>query len=140
MTPEQIDNKLADHDRWFTQTNQIVEANIRAIEALTGQTVILSDNIGETNAIVDSNIRAIEALTGKVITLSDNISETRAIADSNARVIQSLCDLAAEDRQERQQIMAEIAEIQSEVRGMQTENRRILDILLNQNQQNNDNN
>jgi len=112
MTPEQIDSKFADHDRWFTQTSQIV----------------------------DSNIRAIEALTGRVITLSDNISETRAIADSNARVIQSLCDLAAEDRQERQQIMAEIAEIQSEVRGMQTENRRILDILLNQNQQNNDNN
>jgi hypothetical protein len=98
MTPEQIDSKLADHDRWFAEMRELTAANASAIK------------------------------------------ETRALADSNARVIQSLCDLAAEDRQERQQISAEIAEIQSEVRGMQTENRRILDILLNQNQQNTDNN
>ncbi|WP_197278674.1 hypothetical protein [Pseudanabaena sp. 'Roaring Creek'] len=106
MTPEQIDSKFADHDRWFAETSQIVTANIEAIERLTGQTV----------------------------TLSADIRETRAIADSNARVIQSLCQLAAEDREERQAILARTAEMQAEIRGLQVENRRILDILLNQQQ------
>jgi hypothetical protein len=101
MTPDEIANKFADHDRWFAETSQIVTANIQAIERLTGQTVILTDDI----------------------------RETRAIADSNARVIQSLCQLAAEDREERQQMLADI-------RGLQVENRRILDILLNQQQGN----
>jgi hypothetical protein len=108
MTPEQIDSKFADHDRWFAQTSQIVDANIKAIERLTGQTVILSDDI----------------------------RETRAIADSNARVIQALCQLAAEDREERQAIIARTDEMLTEIRGLQSENRRILDILLNQSNQN----
>jgi hypothetical protein len=98
MTPEQIDSKLADHDRWFAEMRELTAANASAIK------------------------------------------ETRALADSNARVIQSLCDLAAEDRQERQQIIARTDEMLADIRGLQVENRRILDILLNQNQQNNDNN
>lgn len=85
MTPEQIDSKFADHDRWF--------AEIRTA-----------------------------------------IQQTTDLANSNARVIQSLCNLAAEDRVERAAIINEIAEMQSEIRGLQTENKRTLDILLNQQQ------
>ncbi|WP_448572856.1 hypothetical protein [Trichothermofontia sp.] len=52
--------------------------------------------------------------------------------ESNSRTIQALADLAAEDRQERAAILQSIREMQQEIRGVQTENRWILDLLLNE--------
>lgn len=92
MTPEQIDSKFADHDRWFAEMRELTQANATAIQ------------------------------------------RTADLASSNARVIQSLCDLAAEDREERQAIIARTDEMLNNIRGLQAENRRILDILLNQQQ------
>ena len=113
MNSDQIDSKFADHDRWFAEMRELTLANTTAIQ--------------ETMALTDANARAIQ--------------ETKALTDSNARVIQALCELAAEDRQERQAIIARTDEMLFEIRGLQAENRRILDILLNnQNNQNNQNN
>ncbi|CBN58012.1 MULTISPECIES: hypothetical protein [Kamptonema] len=74
--------------------------------------------------------------------LGARLEITASIADSNARVIQALANVAAEAREERQQLfqmMAEqhkiIVQQQEEIRGLQTENRRTLDILLNQRNQ-----
>jgi archaellum biogenesis ATPase FlaH len=88
--------------------------------------------------------------------LADRIEGLTSIAErhdhlieSNARVIQALANVAAEAREERQQILQLIAQQQEsmdqkqtvifqqqeEIRGLQTENRRILDILLNQRNQ-----
>ncbi len=92
--------------------------------------------------------------------LADRIEGLTSIAErhdrlieSNARVIQgviqALANVAAEAREERQQILQLIAQQQEsmeqkqtvlvqqqeEIRGLQTENRRILDILLNQRHQ-----
>ncbi len=92
MTPEQVDSKFADHDRWFAEMRELTLANTTAIQ------------------------------------------QTTDLANSNARVIQSLCDLAAEDREERQAIIARTDEMLADIRGLQAENRRILDILLNQQQ------
>ncbi|MDX2255556.1 MAG: hypothetical protein NW214_08585 [Pseudanabaenaceae cyanobacterium bins.39] len=92
MTPEEIDSKFADHDRWFAEMRELTLANTTAIQ------------------------------------------RTADLANSNARVIQSLCDLAAEDREERQAIIARTDEMLADIRGLQAENRRILDILLNQQQ------
>lgn len=64
------------------------------------------------------------------------IQQTTDLANSNARVIQSLCDLAAEDREERQAIINQNNAMLADIRGLQVENRRILDILLNQQQGN----
>lgn len=94
MTPEQIDSKFADHDRWFAEMRELTAANASAIQQATD------------------------------------------LANSNARVIQSLCSLAAEDREERQAIIARTDEMLADIRGLQAENRRILDILLNQQQGN----
>lgn len=101
MTPEQIDSKFADHDRWFAEMRELTAANTAAILA---------------NAT--------------------SIQQTTDLANSNARVIQSLCDLAAEDREERQTIINQSNAMLADIRGLQVENRRILDILLNQQQGN----
>jgi hypothetical protein len=88
--------------------------------------------------------------------LADRIEGLTSIAErhdrlieSNARIIQALANVAAEAREERQQILKLIAQQQEsmdqkqtvivqqqeEIRGLQTENRRILDILINQRNQ-----
>ncbi|CBN58756.1 MULTISPECIES: hypothetical protein [Kamptonema] len=91
--------------------------------------------------------------------LANQVEETANIANSNARVIQALANTAAEAREERQQILQLIAQqqvtiaqqqermIQIEERidrqqtnidGLRRETMRMLDILLNQrNQQDN---
>jgi septal ring factor EnvC (AmiA/AmiB activator) len=68
----------------------------------------------------------------------DRLDRLASMVESNARVIQALANTAAEASEERQQILQviaqqqeRIAQQQEEIRGLQTENRRILDILLN---------
>lgn len=109
MTPEEI----SDQERWFAEMRELTAANTRAIQALA----------------VD-----LHTLSTQSMGLSADIRETRAIADSNARVIQALCQLAAEDREERQAIINQSNAMLADIRGLQAENRRILDILLNQQQ------
>jgi chromosome segregation ATPase len=67
--------------------------------------------------------------------LGAKLEVTANIAESNARVVQALANVAAEAREERQQLFERMAEQQEEIRGLQTENRRMLDILLNQRNQ-----
>ncbi|WP_449419628.1 hypothetical protein [Phormidium nigroviride] len=88
--------------------------------------------------------------------LANQVEETANIANSNARVIQALANTAAEAREERQQILQLIAQqqvtiaqqqermIQIEERidrqqtnidGLRRETMRMLDILLNQRNQ-----
>ena len=69
----------------------------------------------------------------------DRLDRLANIVDSNARVIQALANVSAEAREERQQLFQRmdqqqtiIVQQQEEIRGLQTENRHILDILLNQ--------
>jgi hypothetical protein len=79
----------------------------------------------------------------------DRLDRLANMVESNARVIQALANAAAEAREERQEILQVIAQQQEsmdrkqtiivqqqeEIRGLQTENRRILDILINQRNQ-----
>ncbi|NEQ76263.1 MAG: hypothetical protein F6K23_26415 [Okeania sp. SIO2C9] len=74
----------------------------------------------------------------------NKLSETRDLINSNARIIQALANSTAEAAEERErisqkqeQILEIIAQQQAEIRGLQTENRRILDILLNERQEDN---
>ncbi|MEG4347957.1 hypothetical protein QUB70_32475 [Microcoleus sp. A003_D6] len=88
----------------------------------------------------------------KIDRLAEQLKETANIADSNARVIQALANVAAEAREERQQMLQLIAQQQermleieeridrqqTNIDGLRTETVRMLDILLNQrNQQDN---
>jgi methyl-accepting chemotaxis protein len=90
------------------------------------------DRLDRLANMVDSNARAIQALGNRVDSIAIATENNNRLIESNARVIQSLANVAAEAREERQQILQVIAQHQEEIRGLQTENRRILDILLNQ--------
>ena len=79
------------------------------------------DRLDRLANTVESNSRAIE--------------NNNRLIESNARVIQALANVTAEAREERQQLFQIMAQQQEEIRGLQTENRRILDILLNQRHQ-----
>lgn len=67
------------------------------------------------------------------------------LIESNARVIQALANVSVEAKEEREQLFqrmdrqqAIMLQQQEEIRGLQTENRRILDRLLNQQNQGED--
>jgi methyl-accepting chemotaxis protein len=76
----------------------------------------------------------------------DRLDRLASMVESNARVIQALANVAAEAREERQQILQVIAQQQermveideridrqqTNIEGLRTETIRMLDILLNQ--------
>ena len=95
------------------------------------------------------NDEKLDYLADIVKGLTEKLEETTNIANSNARVIQALADAmaeAAEERRaaaaerraaaaERQEMLQLIVQQQSEIRGMQTENHRMWEMLLDQRNQ-----
>ena len=72
----------------------------------------------------------------------DKLDRLASMVESNARVIQALANVAAEAREERQQLFqrmdqqqANIDRQQANIEGLRTETVRMLDILLNQRNQ-----
>ncbi|MDF0555145.1 hypothetical protein [Kamptonema sp. UHCC 0994] len=103
-----------------------------SIESLTNRVDSIAIATENNNRLIESNARAIQGLGNRVDSIAIATENNNRLIESNARVIQSLANVAAEAREERQQILQVIAQHQEEIRGLQTENRRILDILLNQ--------
>lgn len=67
-----------------------------------------------------------------------NLEKTQSIANSNARAIEAMLQPMAMDREERNVVLEVIAKQQKQLdrhqrilKGLQTENRRILDLLIN---------
>ncbi|BBC26296.1 hypothetical protein [Pseudanabaena sp. ABRG5-3] len=67
-----------------------------------------------------------------------DLEKTQSIANSNARAIEAMLQQIAMDREERNAVLEVIAKQQKQLdrhqrilKGLQTENRRILDLLIN---------
>jgi len=65
----------------------------------------------------------------------EKLDRLASMVESNARVIQALANVAAEAREERQQLFQRMDRQQEEIVGLRIETRRMLDILLNQRNQ-----
>jgi len=141
----------------------IAESNVRMIQALANVAVEAREERQQLANRVERIDDRMNAFDIRMDALGAKVHITANIAESNARVIQALANVAAEAREERQQLfermdrqqanieglrimiaeqqanMAEehkiIMQQQDEIRGLQTENRRTLDILLNQRNQ-----
>ena len=95
---------------------------------------------------LDRLANSIESLANRVDSIAINVESNTRLIESNARVIQALANVAAEAREERQQILQVIAQQQermveideridrqqTNIEGLRTETIRMLDILLNQ--------
>jgi hypothetical protein len=71
----------------------------------------------------------LDRLVGAVNTLA-------SISERNNRDIQALLNISQIHQQNVELVVTDIREMQAEVRGLQTENRRILDLLINRNEDN----
>jgi ABC-type transporter Mla subunit MlaD len=71
----------------------------------------------------------LDRLVGSINTLAD-------VSERNTENINRLSSIAEIHQQNFDAVIGEIQEIQNEVRGLQTENRRILDQLINRNDEN----
>ncbi|OCQ99661.1 hypothetical protein BCD67_14690 [Oscillatoriales cyanobacterium USR001] len=96
---------------------------------------------GLTNR-VDNIANSLESLTKRVDSIAIATENNNRLIESNARVIQALANVAAEAREEREQLFqrmdqqnAIIVQHQEEIVGLRIETRRTLDILLNQRNQ-----
>jgi Ni,Fe-hydrogenase III large subunit len=120
-------------------TAKLAENNTRNIEAL-GQRIEssakdLDQRIENIAKIAENNVRAIEALGQRLESSAKDLDQR---IESNARVIQALANVAVEAREERQQLFERMDRQQANIEGLRTETIRMLDILLNQrNQQDN---
>jgi len=77
----------------------------------------------------------VDGLADRMESLTDRVENIASIAESNARVIQALANVAAEAREERQQLFQRMDQQQANIEGLRTETVRMLDILLNQRNQ-----
>ena len=120
----------------------IAESNVRMIQALTNVAVEAREERQQLANKVEHISDRMDSFDIRMDALGAKLEVTANIAESNARVIQALANVAAEAREEREQLFERMAEEhkiimqqQEEIRGLQTENRRMLDILLNQRNQ-----
>lgn len=67
-------------------------------------------------------------LTVKVDNLTEATIRAEKLAEGNARVIQALANTAAEAQEERKQILQIIAQQQTEIVGLRTETRRLMEM------------
>jgi len=136
-------------ERWdderLDRLADLIESNNRMIEALTQASAEAREERQQLfeitknhDRLIESNSRAIEALANASAKAREDLNQHDRILESNSRIIQALANAAAEAREERQQLFQRMDQRQEEIRGLQTENRRILDILLNQQNQDND--
>lgn len=80
----------------------------------------------------------LDRLESILLDLAEKTQKTQAIANSNARAIEAMAQQMAMDREERNAVLEVIARQQKQLdrhqrilKGLQTENRRILDLLIN---------
>lgn len=131
----------------MTSTNGSDGNRLDRIEEILAQTAALSagnaSGLAETRKLIESNARAIEANSAQTAANTSGLAETRAIVESNAIAISENTEAIASLREvvltfidgvqvisQRLDIQGEeIREIATQVRGLQTENHRILEIL-----------
>ncbi|MFZ4555615.1 MAG: hypothetical protein ACOYN8_04440 [Pseudanabaena sp.] len=84
---------------------------------------------------IEASLERIEQITAQNTV---NWQETKAVANSNARAVEAMLQQMAMDREERNAVLEMIAKQQKQLdrhqrilKGLQTENRRILDLLIN---------
>jgi hypothetical protein len=80
----------------------------------------------------------LDRLESILLDLAEKTLKTEAIANSNARAIEAMAQQMAMDREERNAVLEVISKQQKQLdrhqrilKGLQTENRRILDLLIN---------
>jgi uncharacterized membrane protein YccC len=125
-------------DERLDRLGDLIESNSRMIEALTQASTEARADLDQHDRLIESNARVMEALANASTKARTDLDRHDRLIESNARIIQALANAAAEAGEERQQLFQRMDQRQEEIRGLQTENRRILDILLNQQNQKDD--
>ncbi|MDJ1169286.1 hypothetical protein PMG71_07600 [Roseofilum sp. BLCC_M154] len=136
MTTERWDDERLDRlgDR-IERLIDMAERHDRLIEVLANASTEAKADLDRHDRLIESNARVIEALANASTQTRTDVDRHDRLIESNARIIQALANAAAEAGEERQQLFQRMDQRQEEIRGLQTENRRILDILLNQQNQ-----
>ena len=98
----------------------------------------MQELIAQTLEITNRNSVAIAETRVIVDETAKDVRDTSAIAKSNSRAIEAMLQQMAMDREERNAVLETIARQQKQLdrhqrilKGLQTENRRILDLLIN---------
>jgi hypothetical protein len=74
------------------------------------------------------NDEMLDRLAEQVANLTEATTRAEKLAEGNARVIQALANAAAEAQEERKQILQFMAQQQTEIVGLRTETRRLMEM------------
>ena len=74
------------------------------------------------------NDEMLDRLAEQVANLTEATVHAEKLAEGNARVIQALANAAAEAQEERKQILQFMAQQQTEIVGLRTETRRLMEM------------
>jgi uncharacterized phage infection (PIP) family protein YhgE len=109
-TDEMLDRWVSSVTSTMTQLTDLTEVNTRSIADL-GASVQRLTNLSEHH--------------------QTNLEQLVTVSAQNQVSIEQLVQLTAQHEERFDRVLTRIDEMQSEVRGLQTENRRILDQLIN---------
>ena len=112
-------------------------------ERLNQLAELVASNI-EAQARHDESIQRIDQRIEKILEAQqrhqEDIQRLDRLVESNARVVQALANVSVEAKEERDELFKRMDQQQAEIVGLRTETARLLDILLNQrNQEDNQN-
>ena len=108
---------------------ELSRSNFSLIAAIGQQVQGIGEQVQGLSKQVEGLSKQVQAVTGQIEGLTKKVDETTNVANGNARAIQAMADAMAEAAQERREMMTIIAQQQSEVRGLQTENNRMWEYL-----------
>ncbi len=106
-----------------------------SVEGLTNRVDSIASSVEGLTNRVDNIASSLETLTNRVDNIAIATENNNRLIESNARVIQALANVAAEAREEREQLFQRMDRQQEEIVGLRIETRRMLDILINQRNQ-----
>jgi len=129
---ENVDSRL---DRSFelletlTSRQENVDSRLdRSFELLE----TLTSREKNADSRLDRSFELLETLANRQENIDSSLDRCNSLIESNARIIQALANVAAESREEREELFQLIARQQNEIVGLRTETIRLLDLLLNQ--------
>jgi len=95
----------------------------------------IGDRVDGLAIRLDTMADRMDAFDIRMDALGAKLEVTANIAESNARVVQALANVAAEAREERQQLFERMERHEAKMEGLRIETARMLDILINQRNQ-----
>lgn len=122
---------MTDSNSRSDRLDRIEEILFRFVEQQESQQTLQQQQIEANNRSIDELITAVRTIAERTNQNTDNLTTTMLAVERLVPVVERVATTTEDMVRVVAQVMTRIDAMQGEIRGLQTENRRILDVLQN---------